>query len=97
MKYSLVILTTILLSGCGTAVNGTISAYENNVATNQISAGQNVLKAKIFALCMTPVYDLANATAEQRAAIKAGCVPSDSATQSGAVVDAMGSVTSPAK
>lgn len=70
------------LGGCGTAVNATVAGYETNIAQNQQVAGQIALRAKIWSLCMTPFSDMVNASAEQRAAIVAGCVPSTSASES---------------
>lgn len=84
----------LAMAGCGTAVNGTVAAYEQNVAANQVQVGKNALNAKQFAVCMTPIFDLLNATPEQRAMIRAACVPAGAATDTQTTVDAMGNVTS---
>jgi hypothetical protein len=82
-----------VLSGCGTVVNGAVAADEANIASNQVQVGKNAMNAKTFALCMTPVFDLNNATQGYRDAVKAACVPSGSAIGTSVIIDATGTPT----
>ena len=79
----------MLASGCGTVTNAAVAGYEGNIATDQAAAGQNVLKAKVWALCLTPFSDIVNGSPQQRAAIKAGCTPSTASTEATGMIEAL--------
>ena len=86
----------MIASGCGTVTNAAVAGYEGNISTDQASAGQNALKAKVWALCLTPFSDIVNGTPQQRAAIKAGCTPSTASTEATGMIEALPTVA-PAK
>jgi hypothetical protein len=73
-------LACAALTGCGTVANTAIAGYESNIATNQIAAGQNVLNAKVFALCMTPWYDIVQSPVQYQQGIEKMCVKSSATT-----------------
>lgn len=70
-KFSYVALglTVLSLTGCGTAVNSTVAAWEKNTATNAIQAEVNQANAATFAVLNTPVYVLPFLQPNQRACI----------------------------
>ena len=86
------VLVLMLLAGCGTVTNATVQGYEQNVAKDEVQAGQNVLAAKVFALCLTPFIDIINAPSASRKAIQYGCIPSDAATESISIMQAVPAV-----
>lgn len=89
------LISCIFLSGCGTAINTAVAGYESNIATNEIQAGQNILNAKIFALCLTPFRDIVNASFEARQAIQAACIPSNAMTESLNIIQSVPATVKP--
>lgn len=69
VKLMVALTAAALLSACGTAVNSTIAAYEQNIATNAIQAEVNQANAATFAMLNTPVYVLPFLQPNQRACI----------------------------
>ena len=74
------LLLSMSLCGCGTVANTAVAGYESNIATNQIAAGQNILNAKVFALCMTPWYDIVQSPVAYQQGIEKLCVKSSTTT-----------------
>jgi hypothetical protein len=91
MKKTLLIASllgaSLMLEGCGTAVNSTVAAYEKNIAVNAIQAEVNQANAATFAVLNTPVYVLPFLQPNQRACI-ADLSMTDAAKQLTTIVNA---------
>ena len=84
----LCLIACAALTGCGTVANTAVAGYESNIATNQIAAGQNILNAKVFALCMTPWYDIVQSPVQYQQGIEKMCVKSSATTNAVTMIQA---------